>query len=206
MKEVYLKARGFIYRNARPLDLARFRFHFEAGKKEDVLSVLSYYQNADGGFGHALEPDAWNPASSPIQTWAATEILREIEFFDGGCSLIKGILDYLENTPYFDGHFWANIIPSNNLHPHAPWWRKGEDAPHDDYNPTAALAGFILRCGRKGARSMCEPGRLYRMQFLTFFPGAFWKTCTRRHAIYGWRNIWKLPEKAFPTSGLSGKK
>lgn len=120
MKEVYLKARGFIYRNARPLDLARFRFHFEAGKKEDVLSVLSYYQNADGGFGHALEPDAWNPASSPIQTWAATEILREIEFFDGGCSLIKGILDYLENTPYFDGHFWANIIPSNNLHPHAP--------------------------------------------------------------------------------------
>jgi hypothetical protein len=75
--EVFEKARRFIYRNARPLDLARWRYHFEGGPKEAVVTALAAYQNEDGGFGHALEPDAWNPASSPVQTWAATEILRE---------------------------------------------------------------------------------------------------------------------------------
>lgn len=29
---------------------------------------LSAYRNADGGFSHAIEPDAWKPCSSPLQT------------------------------------------------------------------------------------------------------------------------------------------
>ena len=86
------KAKVFIYRNARPLDLARWQYHFENGSKEAVLTALAYYQNEDGGFAHALEPDAWNPNSSPIQTWAATEILHEIDFTDSSHPLITGIL------------------------------------------------------------------------------------------------------------------
>ena len=62
------KAREFIYRNARPLELAQWQYHFENGSKENVLAVLSFYQNKDGGFGHALEADSWNPNSSPVQT------------------------------------------------------------------------------------------------------------------------------------------
>jgi len=42
-----------------------------------VFDVLSQYQNPDGGFGHGLEADFWNPFSSPVQTWAATEIVHE---------------------------------------------------------------------------------------------------------------------------------
>ena len=80
--ETFKKAKEFIYRNARPLDLARWQYHFENGSREPVLKALSYYQNEDGGFGHALEADAWNPNSSPIQTWCAIEILREINFSD----------------------------------------------------------------------------------------------------------------------------
>ena len=45
---VFEKAREFIYRNARPLDLTRFQYHFENGSKEAVMNALSYYQNADG--------------------------------------------------------------------------------------------------------------------------------------------------------------
>ncbi|MFA6693930.1 MAG: hypothetical protein WCS44_03750, partial [Bacillota bacterium] len=67
-KEIYLKARNFVYRNARPLDLALWKYHFEAGGSDAVVEALSHYQNLDGGFGHALEPDCWNPNSSPIQT------------------------------------------------------------------------------------------------------------------------------------------
>ena len=54
MNNTFLKAKEFMYRNARPLDLARFQYHFENGRKEAVINVLSYYQNKDGGFGHAV--------------------------------------------------------------------------------------------------------------------------------------------------------
>lgn len=83
------KARTFIYRNARPLDIARCQYYFEGGSKEAVLTALSFYQNEDGGFGHALDLDAWNPNSTPIQTWAASEILREINFTDNAHPIIK---------------------------------------------------------------------------------------------------------------------
>ena len=52
--EIFEKARTFMYRNARPLDMARFQYHFEDGSKEAVMRALSYYQNEDGGFGHAV--------------------------------------------------------------------------------------------------------------------------------------------------------
>ena len=51
------KARTFVYRNARPLDLAIWQYHFENGSKEAVMHALSAYQNPDGGFGHGLEAD-----------------------------------------------------------------------------------------------------------------------------------------------------
>lgn len=48
------KARKFIYRNARPLDLALFKFYFENGSAKDVMTALSAHQNPDGGFGWGL--------------------------------------------------------------------------------------------------------------------------------------------------------
>ena len=47
MNSTFEKARTFMYRNARPLDLARFQYHFENGSKQNVMNVLSYYQNDD---------------------------------------------------------------------------------------------------------------------------------------------------------------
>ncbi|MDR1821492.1 MAG: hypothetical protein LBQ91_03540 [Oscillospiraceae bacterium] len=148
---VFEKARAFIYRNARPLDLARFKYHFEGGRREDVLTALSYYQNPDGGFGHALEADAWNPNSAPLQTWTATELLHELGFTDAGHPIIQGILRYLESGANFEGHFWLNAPPSNNDYPHAPWWHtESTGSNRSSYNPTACLAGFILRFAERG--------------------------------------------------------
>lgn len=50
----YNQARNFIYKNARPLDIARWKYLFEGGSKEDVLTALAIYQNKDGGFGSCL--------------------------------------------------------------------------------------------------------------------------------------------------------
>lgn len=148
MTTAFENARAFIYRNARPLDFARFRFHFEGGDQEPVLDALAAYQNPDGGFGHGLEADAWNPDSAPIQTWAATEILREIGFADRSHPIVAGILKYLTGGQDFDGQTWGNTVPGNNDYPHAPWWHYTGES-HETYNPTACLAGFILRFAEK---------------------------------------------------------
>ncbi|MGM9662323.1 MAG: hypothetical protein ACI3WR_04455 [Oscillospiraceae bacterium] len=138
------RARSFMYRNARPLDLARWQYLLEGGSREAVLRCLAAYQNEDGGFGHGLEPDCWNPHSSPVQTWAATELIREAGLQDAEHPLIRGILRYLASAADFDGHVWANTILSNDEYPHAPWWSHAP-AQERSYNPTASLAGFILQ-------------------------------------------------------------
>ncbi|MCL1830617.1 MAG: hypothetical protein FWG21_04215 [Oscillospiraceae bacterium] len=142
----YLSAATFMQRNARPLDYARWQFHFEDGSVEQLLHTLSYYQNEDGGFGHALEPDCHNPFSSPIQTWAATEIINEIGFRDKTHPIIVSILSYLSSKEHFRDDCWLSSIPSNNEYPHAPWWEYDNDSTSNNrYNPTVALVGFIIR-------------------------------------------------------------
>ncbi len=152
-EKIFQKARGFIYRNARPVDLARWRYHFEGGAREDVLTALAAFQNADGGFGHALEADSFNPNSCPIQTWNACEILREIGFEDGSHPIIQGILRYLDSGADFSEQHnrWLNTVKSNNDYPHAIWWNYSEKEEAPSYNPTAYLAGFILRFAEKGS-------------------------------------------------------
>lgn len=59
----FMKAREFVYANARLLDRRRFEYHFEQGKAHPVLDALRAYQNSDGGFGSALEPDIRTPCS-----------------------------------------------------------------------------------------------------------------------------------------------
>ena len=146
------KARTFICRNARPVDLMRWRYHFENGNAEEVMHALSFYQNSDGGFGHALEADSFNPNSSPIQTWAATEIIREIGWNDPSHPAVQGILAYLGSGADFDQgeRQWLNSVQTNNDYPCAVWW-KCSGTGEFRYNPTAALAGFALKFADPGS-------------------------------------------------------
>jgi len=142
---------GWMYRKSRPLDLARYQYHFENGNKEDVIEILKHYQNSDGGFAHALEPDCWNPNSSPIQTWYATEIIKEINGLPKEHEIIKGILKYLSSGESFSNGFWYNTIETNNEYPHAFWWTHKKDSENSkSYNPTINLAGFVLKYADKG--------------------------------------------------------
>lgn len=144
------KSKRWMHLNARPLDLERFRYHFENGSKEAVIEALEAYQNEDGGFGHGLEADCFNPNSAPIQTWVATEILWEIKMIEPDCSIVKGILKYLASGADFDGITWSNTVPSNNQYPRAYWWTHNpQENQQENYNPTVALAGFGLMCSKK---------------------------------------------------------
>ena len=150
----FREIRNWIYRNARPLDLFRWQYHFENGDRNSVLSALAAYQNSDGGFGHALEPDTWNPNSSPTTTQIAISRLKELDCFDEKDPLTMGILSFLENEPSLGKKGWLFNIPSNNDFPHAPWWTFDNDKTSSsldsewDYNPTAIIVGFVLRLMR----------------------------------------------------------
>ena len=148
MNDVFNKARSFIYRNARPLDLALWRFHFEGVSKNEVLDILSFYQNADGGFGNAIEPDFWNVNSNPIATWKAIGVLMEIGI-DGKEDIVKKILKYLGGGKDFENGLWYNTVKSNNDYPHAVWWECQDKTGTPSVNPTVGLAGFALKYADK---------------------------------------------------------
>ena len=153
-KNQYEKVKSWIYRNARPLDMARWNYHFEGGTAEDVIRILEFFQNKDGGFGHALEADCWNPNSSPLQTWCATQLLKEINLRDLSHPMIKSIMKYLSSGDGMAADRWQFSVPSNNDHPRAPWWSYSEADENPDYNPSAALAGFMIKHGEEGSNEL----------------------------------------------------
>ncbi len=174
------KARNFIYKNARPLDIARWKYMFENGSKEDVITALTTYQNDDGGFGSALEIDCWNPNSSPVQTWVATEIIKEIKLEDKNHPIIKGILNYLSLGKDFDGHTWSNTVPTNDDFPHAPWWNY-EPSKETLYNPTASFIGFILKFADRNSK-IFELGCILAKEIYSYFKMNF--PIESMHTVY----------------------
>lgn len=148
----FQSAKNFVYRNARPLDLARFKYFFEHGNVNDVLNALTAYQNEDGGFGHALEPDNFNPNSTPIATWYATAVLNEVGFDDKNHPIIKNILKYLGSGKDFKNGKWFNTVASTNNYPHAIWWECKDQEGEPSDNPTVSLAGFALRFAEKDSK------------------------------------------------------
>ena len=78
-------ARTFIYRNARPLDLARWQYHFEGGRKEAVLDALLA---EEAGFSSFLLE-----ALAALELLAALDAaLEEAALLAGSCGLVEGAL------------------------------------------------------------------------------------------------------------------
>lgn len=140
--------RRWMYRNARPLELARWQYHMENGTEKAVLHALSVYQNEDGGFGHALEADNWNPNSSPYSTGTAIQIFRELGIYNPNHGMVSQAFAFLDSNLYPSPYGWPFTIPTNNRFPHAPWWSCSEENNHQSgYHAAGGLAGYILRCG-----------------------------------------------------------
>ena len=152
-KKAFEEIRLWVYRNARHLELALWKYHFENGSKEDVIVALSFYQNKDGGFGNGLEPDSWNPNSSPYTTLYAIGILNEINAIDTNQPMVQEILKYFDSGVNSDESGWYFNIPSNDLHAHAPWWTYDKKAnEYESLGVTAGIVEFILRYASKDSR------------------------------------------------------
>lgn len=141
----FANASRFLVEQARPLEAARFRFHFEEGSRDSVLAGLGAYQNEDGGFGNALEPDLRAPESSAIATSLAFQVLRELGAVQDR-RLAGRALRYLLETFDRETGGWRIVPPSTDARPHAPWWQQaGRDHDYDDFglNPNTELLGVL---------------------------------------------------------------
>ncbi len=144
------KATEYILENARPLELAIYKYYFENESSQAVVDELSKFQNTDGGFGHALEPDFFNPNSSPIATNDAIITLSRVNALDGDSDIVNGIVRYLESHDSFDEDKkrWLFAIDSNKDYPHAIWWEKKGDGI-SKFNPSVSLAAFMVCYGNR---------------------------------------------------------
>lgn len=140
----------YILKNARPLELAVYKYYFENESSQGVVDEISKFQNADGGFGHGLEPDFFNPNSSPIATNDAIITLSRVNALDKNSDIVKGIVRYLESHDSFneDKKRWLFAIDSNKDYPHAIWWEKKGDGI-SKFNPSISLAAFMLCYGKR---------------------------------------------------------
>lgn len=136
------RAEAFIWKNARLLERRLFEFHFKEGSRAAVVDALRPYQNADGGFGNALEPDIRCPDSQPVPVQHALKILSTVGF---DSEMVKDACEYLLTITTPEGGVpW--LLPSALKYPRAPWWQTGA-APAAAVNPTAAIAGLLHQNG-----------------------------------------------------------
>lgn len=139
-------ARDFVFAHGRPLERALLRAHFDAESADQVYAHLSEYRNADGGFGHALEPDLRTPKSSVLATSTAFQVLRAIGAPDDH-PLVRDGIRYLLGAFDATTGVWPIIPATANDAPHAPWWTVGPDHPawFGGYlvNPRAEVVGHL---------------------------------------------------------------
>jgi hypothetical protein len=132
------KAQTFIWNNARLLERQLFSFLFNDGSRQNVLRALVAYQNSDGGFGNALEPDKRTPSSQPIDQEFSLRILDDIGFDE---EVAGQICDFLSTITTAEGGV-PFVLPTVSDAPRAPWWNT-EDNPPASINPTASIAGLL---------------------------------------------------------------
>ncbi len=140
------KAADWLQKNARPLELAQYDYHFENGAAAAVLAALAPFQNNDGGFGHGLESDVRLPASSVLCTTVALQKLRQIKATADAPMVQKAIAYLLAQRTAAGG--WRNVPDNVSDAPHAPWWSAdGDHVAVNFANPAAEVAGYLVEHG-----------------------------------------------------------
>ncbi len=133
----FLRLRKLVYRSARPLDYTKWKFLFEKGSCEDFLSVLSGYQNKDGGFGYNLECNNWTPG--PICWMGAGWGCREFPAIMTLDTIVDSLLGTKEIRLSSAGELDA--FEQSNPHPEGKRWCVAEQTIGNYYWGSS----FIIR-------------------------------------------------------------
>jgi hypothetical protein len=129
----------FLIRNGRLLERLVFAHRFQGASAEPVINALRAYQNDDGGFGHALEPDLRGPDSQPVHVDFAFRVMHDVgvappDMIARACSFLGSVATESASVPA--------ILESATRYPRAEHWQV--DAWRaDGLNPTAMIAGLL---------------------------------------------------------------
>jgi hypothetical protein len=173
--QTFDNARNFIFTHGSALLRQRWIESFDRPNPAGVLRALAAYQNPDGGFGHNLEGDFTLPASSPMATSVAFQILTAMDA-PVDEPLVQGGIAYLLQTYLPERPGWISVPPEVNDHPHAPWWhydpRQGGSVIDLSWgNPTAELVGYLARYRSLVPTVVFEPLLAYTLKYFRQFTG-----------------------------------
>lgn len=138
MSAILSRAKEFLWSNGRLLERRLFAFLFEDADGDSVLAALRAYQNEDGGFGNALEPDKRCSDSQPVDQEVA---LRTLDMIGMNPPIAHQICDFLVTITTNEGGV-PFVLPTVRSALRAPWWNT-DDNPSASINPTAAIAGLL---------------------------------------------------------------
>jgi hypothetical protein len=153
------KAREFVFRYGRLLDRKRFSFHFEDGNVRDVISILSCYQNADGGFGNGLEPDILCPDSSPICAEEALHVMSDCNQFDS--NIIGNLTNWIIKAQKMDGTL-DHPVDKIRKYPHGEWWLNPDD------KRIFSIAAYLFKAGIELPAFYSRVTSLFKAKFIPF--------------------------------------
>jgi hypothetical protein len=129
-------ATQFLESTARLLERRRAAVLLDDGPVDPVLTALRAYQNPDGGFGNALEPDVRCPGSQPAATLAALEVLADVGARTD--PMVRQAADWVAGIANGDGGV-PTVLPSAEGHPRAPWMQPNADSGFLTYALAARL-------------------------------------------------------------------
>jgi hypothetical protein len=139
---ILARAEEFMWSNARLLERRLFAHLFKSAPAEPVRAALLAYQNADGGFGNALEPDKRCPDSQPIDQEVALHVFDDVGLDEAA---VMRMCDFLQTITTSEGGV-PFVLPTVRSAPRAPWWNTDDDPPAS-LNPTASIAGLLHKHG-----------------------------------------------------------
>ncbi len=136
------RSRAFLCEHGRVLECRVFERLFESGSVEAVHAALAAYRNPDGGFGHALEPDARVAASQPL---FAEFALRTLALADADRVEGAGVLfSFLEKATTGEGGV-PSLFASARSAARAAHWT--EPDPRASLAATGVIAGTLRGFG-----------------------------------------------------------
>jgi|SRR5579872_4055956 len=145
-RERYDAARRFLEAEGRALDQALLAHALGEAGAEPALVALGAFQNADGGFGHGLEPDTTSPASTAIATSIGLRFLARLGA-SGRHPIVRAAIEWLDGAIDRERGVWPIIGPEVEQGPHAPWWSWSDDLAQTwngfRFNPSAEILGWL---------------------------------------------------------------
>ncbi|MBD3922489.1 hypothetical protein H8B09_27295 [Paenibacillus sp. PR3] len=129
-------AAHYIWANARLLERRVFDHAFFGGSAHDVVQALRAYQNDDGGFGNALEPDLRAPDSQPLFAEFGLRTLYESRIQDA--ALASDVCRYIAQHADLKQGI-ATITESSRHYPRAEHWNH----PQSEQPSFSRLTGLV---------------------------------------------------------------